>query len=91
MAYADGGGHVGGAIAPTVAAAVIAWGGLISGFSSVFFMMTVCVAVVAILLFFTTRATGMSLSDVNASARVTRGGNPGSAPVPTVVPDEQAR
>lgn len=91
MAYADGLGHIGGAIAPGVAAIVIAWGGLISGFSSVFFMMALCVAVVAILVVFTPRATGRSLSNVNAARQVNRAEGFQAAPVTTGVPDEQAR
>lgn len=69
LAYTDGAGHVGGALAPIVATAVFTWGGIMSGFSSTFFMAMLCVVIVAVLVLFTPRATGETLGHVNAARK----------------------
>ena len=64
VALTDGAGHLGGALGPIVALSVYAWGGIGSGFSTVFLFMAMTGVVTALLLPFTIAATRKSLEVV---------------------------
>lgn len=64
VSLTDGVGHLGGAVGPIMATAVFAWGGLGSGFTSVFLFMAASGLITAIILPFTIAATRKSLEVV---------------------------
>ncbi|PLZ02348.1 MFS transporter [Burkholderia sp. WAC0059] len=64
VSLTDGAGHLGGAVGPILALAVYAWGGIGSGFTTVFLFMAVTGALTAMLLPFTVKATRRSLEVV---------------------------
>lgn len=84
VALTDGTGHLGGALGPILALSVYAWGGIGSGFSTVFLFMAMTGVVTALLLPFTITATRKSLEVVTeqeaesaaAALTATAGGRP---------------
>jgi MFS transporter, putative metabolite:H+ symporter len=65
VSLTDGAGHLGGAIGPIMALAVYSWGGISSGFTTVFLFMAVTGLLTAVLLPFTITATRRSLEAVS--------------------------
>lgn len=61
IALTDGIGHLGGAVGPIIAISIYQWGGIFSGFTSVFLFMAITGLVTIILLPFTISATRKSL------------------------------
>jgi putative MFS transporter len=65
VALSDGGGHVGGALAPTVGAVLLAWGGIISGFTTVFLFIALCLVVTAAMMPLLVKGVGRTFAQVN--------------------------
>jgi len=65
VSLTDGAGHLGGAVGPVLALSVYAWGGVGSGFTTVFLFMAVSGLLTALLLPFTVKATRRSLEVVS--------------------------
>jgi putative MFS transporter len=65
VALTDGIGHLGGAVGPIIAIAVYQWGGISSGFTSVFLFMALTGLITIVLLPFTISATRKSLELVS--------------------------
>ncbi len=64
VSLTDGAGHLGGAVGPIIALSVYAWGGIGSGFTTVFLFMAVTGLITAFILPFTIAATRKSLEVV---------------------------
>jgi putative MFS transporter len=64
VSLTDGAGHLGGAVGPIMALAVYSWGGIGSGFTTVFLFMAVSGGLTALILPFTIKATRKSLEVV---------------------------
>jgi putative MFS transporter len=69
VSLTDGAGHLGGAVGPLVALSVYTWGGIGSGFTTVFLFMAVSGLLAALLLPFTIKATRRSLEVVTLEAQ----------------------
>jgi putative MFS transporter len=65
VALSDGGGHLGGALAPTVGAVLLAWGGIVSGFTTVFLFIALCLVVTAAIMPMLVKGVGRTFTQVN--------------------------
>jgi MFS transporter, putative metabolite:H+ symporter len=85
VALSDGGGHLGGALAPTVGAVLLAWGGIISGFTTVFLFIALCLVVTAAMTPMLVKGVGRTFAQVNPDVLM-----PGQADADEVVLRRQA-
>jgi putative MFS transporter len=72
VSLTDGAGHLGGAVGPVLALSVYAWGGVGSGFTTVFLFMAVSGLLTALLLPFTVKATRRSLEVVSIETELSQ-------------------